>query len=87
MHSSLSGGKKDGAAWLGPAIARIFVALIFTASAASGLRAQSATDIGALNKRAAELFRQGKYNEAATLAENTLAFAERTLGKEHPRTL
>jgi tetratricopeptide (TPR) repeat protein len=34
-----------------------------------------------------QLYGQGKYKEAVTVAEEALALAERGLGKEHPNTL
>ena len=49
--------------------------------------AQRAVEVLALNKQAVQLFGQGKYNEAAAIAEKALALAERVLGPEHPDTL
>ena len=47
----------------------------------------STDSLDALNKQVVQLFVQGKYKEAAGIAEKALALAERVLGPEHPDTL
>ena len=49
--------------------------------------AQSAADIDALNKQVIQLYSQGKYVEASTIAQQALVLAESVLGTEHPSTL
>jgi hypothetical protein len=49
--------------------------------------AQNVPDIAALNARVERLYGQGNWAEATTLAEQTLALAERARGAEHPDTL
>ena len=44
----------------------------------------NSADVAAINGRTAQLFGQGKYKEAAALAEKTLALAERVLGPDIP---
>ena len=46
----------------------------------------NAADVDALNGQVARLYGQGKYKEAAVVAEKALSVAERVLGKEHPST-
>jgi CHAT domain-containing protein/Tfp pilus assembly protein PilF len=41
----------------------------------------------ALNEQAVQLYKQGKYTEAAAIAEQSLALVERTLGRDHPHAL
>jgi CHAT domain-containing protein/tetratricopeptide (TPR) repeat protein len=60
---------------------------ILTIAAPTGAEAQRAADVAALNKQAVQLYGQGKYKEAAAIAEKALALAERVLGREHPDTL
>jgi tetratricopeptide (TPR) repeat protein len=52
-----------------------------------GAAAQGADDIAALNRQAVQLYGQGKYKEAATVAEKARALAEQAFGPEHPITL
>ncbi|MGA7325537.1 MAG: tetratricopeptide repeat protein, partial [Rhodomicrobium sp.] len=73
--------------WLARKAANVLVVAILTAAAPAGLRAQGADDIAALNRQAEQLYGQGKYREAAAIAEKALALAERVLGPEHPDTL
>lgn len=69
------------------AIARIVVLATLVAVGPVTARAQNANDPAALNLQALEFHRQGKYKQAAELAEKALALAERTRGAEHPHTL
>lgn len=64
----------------------LMVAMLATAAPA-GAEAQGAADVAALNKQVVQLYGQGKYKEAATIAEKALALAERVLGRERPDTL
>jgi hypothetical protein len=63
------------------------MAAMLAAGAPMGAAAQSADDVRTLNQQVVQLFGQGKYKEAASVAERALAAAERVLGKEHPSTL
>ena len=66
----------------------VLLTMMFLAmSGPVGAQAQSAADIDALNKQVAQLYGQGKYAEAITVAQQALTFAERVLGREHPDTL
>ena len=55
--------------------------------APSVAHAQSADNVDALNNEVKQLHKQGKYAEAAKIAEHVLSQAETTLGPEHPSTL
>ena len=55
--------------------------------APSVAHAQSADNVDALNNEVQQLHKQGKYAEAAKIAEHVLSQAETTLGPEHPSTL
>ena len=55
--------------------------MFLTAAGPVGAQAQSAADIDALNKRVVQLYGQGKYAEATTVAQQALTFAERVLGR------
>lgn len=61
--------------------------IMATMLALSGMPAVAANDVAALNGQVDKLYLQGKYKEAAVLAEKALALGERTLGREHPDTL
>src|SRR6516225_8483646 len=62
---------------LGRIAANVLVAGILAIAAAIGADAQGPV----------ELHGQGKYKDAATIAEKALALAESSLGPEHPDTL
>ncbi len=62
-------------------------AMLLAAFDPGGARAQGASEIKALNSQVLELHRQGKYAEAATIAQKALSLSERSLGKDHPETL
>ena len=64
----------------------LMVAMLAIASPEGG-EAQEAAGVDALNTQVVQLYGQGKYKEAAAVAENALAVAGRTLGPEHPYTL
>ena len=64
----------------------LMVAMLFLA-APTGAAAQGAADVDAPNEQVVQLYGQGKYKEAASLAEKALALAGRVLGREHPDTL
>ncbi len=63
------------------------IAMLLAIAASTGVEAQVADDVAALNKQAAQLYGQGKYKEAATMAEQAVALAQRVLGPSHPDTL
>lgn len=48
---------------------------------------QSPAGIDALITQVVQLSNQGKYAEAAPIAQQALTLAEQTLGRDHPRTL
>ncbi len=60
-------------------VAAVFLALSGT-SWAAGEGAEGAVDISALNKQAVQLYTEGKYAEAAAIAEKALAAAEQAGG-------
>lgn len=69
-------------------VIRFFVAAAMLISVGLiAAKADNASDLAALNKQAFQLHGQGKYKEAAAVAEKALALAERTLGAEHQNTL
>ncbi|MGO9171966.1 MAG: tetratricopeptide repeat protein [Rhodomicrobium sp.] len=72
---------------LGRLAANVLMVAMLLIAAATGADAQGAADVDALNKQAGQLYTQSKYKEAATVAEQALALAERVLGPEHPDTL
>ena len=74
-------------AWLKHIAANVLMVAVLASAAPAYVAAQSADDLAALNKQVVQLYGQGKYNEAAALAEKSLALSERMLGREHPDTL
>ena len=72
---------------LGRLAADVLMVAMLALAAATGAAAQEAADLAALNTQVDQLNGQGKYQEAAAIAEKALAVAERVLGKEHPDTL
>ena len=72
---------------LGRLAANVLMVAMLAIAAPTGAEAQGAADVAALNKQVVQLYGQGKYKEAAAIAEKALALAERVLGKEHPDTL
>jgi CHAT domain-containing protein/tetratricopeptide (TPR) repeat protein len=67
--------------------AYILIIAVLAAAATSVAAAQSADDVAAFNKQVELLYGQGKYVQAAALAQQALSLAQRVLGKEHPDTL
>jgi hypothetical protein len=65
----------------------IAVAMALLFGFPTAMQAQTAEDIAALNRQVLQLYGQGKYSEAAALAEQAMAKVERMLGPEHPLTL
>jgi tetratricopeptide (TPR) repeat protein len=59
------------------------VALVLT----GGSLALTEENLDTLSSRVILYYQQGKYTEAAAIAEKAVALAERTLGAEHPDTL
>jgi tetratricopeptide (TPR) repeat protein len=74
-------------AWLGRVATKVLMAAMLAVGAPASAAAESADDAGALNQQVLQLYGQGKYKEAASVAERALAAAERVLGKEHPNAL
>ena len=72
---------------LGRLAANVLMVAMLVLAAPTGAAAQGAADVDALNKQVVQLYGQGKYKEAAAIAEKALALAERVLGHEHPDTL
>ena len=72
---------------LGRLAANVLMVLMLFLAAATGAAAQGTADVAAPNEQVVQLYGQGKYKEAAALAEKALAFAKRVLGREHPDTL
>src|SRR5215213_1012554 len=73
--------------WTGVARVMTCVAIALILAFLGRTRALAADDVAALNKQALQFHSQGRYQEAAVLAEKALALAENTLGAEHPHTL
>jgi hypothetical protein len=66
---------------------RVLIIAMLAAAAPAVALAQSSDEIDALNRKVVDLYQEGKYAEAAPLAEQALALAERVLGAEHAETL
>src|SRR5262249_53483106 len=64
----------------------LMAAMLIVAAPTVGL-AQTPSDVQKLNQQVVLLLSQGKYTEAATIAEKALPLAERAVGPEHPDTL
>jgi CHAT domain-containing protein/tetratricopeptide (TPR) repeat protein len=67
--------------------ANVLVAGILASAAPMGADAQGPVELDALNRQMVEFHSQGKYKEAAAIAEKALALAESSLGPEHLDTL
>ena len=74
-------------AWLKKLMANVLLVVVLAGAAPSFATAQGADDVSALNERFVELSNEGKYVEAASIAEQALTLAEKVLGNEHPDTL
>ena len=59
------------------------MALILLVVAAAGVQAQGADDLAALQGQVSQLYSQGKYAEALSLAERYVAAARQKHGEEH----
>ena len=75
-----------GACMRRPGIIRM-MAYVGVLALCCGTPVLAADDLDALNRQVAELYGQGKYEEAISIAKRALAFAERTRGPMHPETL
>ena len=63
----------------------LFAALLLAGAVAGGpARAQSDAELGALNRRAMELYEAGKYSEALPLSERFAAAIKARYGADHP---
>ena len=67
----------------GGALMALFLALFAPLAAQTG----NVGKFEALNEQVVQLYKQGKYTEAAAIAEQSLALVERTLGRDHPHAL
>ncbi len=67
--------------------ALLTIAMIVVLAAPALAQAQSEKDVEALNSRIVQLYKQGRYAEAAPAAEGTVTAAEFALGADHPVTL
>jgi tetratricopeptide (TPR) repeat protein len=65
----------------------VFMAAVLAAIAPSFAKAQTAGDVASLTKQAERLSDQGRYKDAASIAEKALILSERLFGREHSRTL
>jgi CHAT domain-containing protein/tetratricopeptide (TPR) repeat protein len=61
----------------------VAILLAVAASATTGVWAQGADDLAALNSQVVRLHREGKFTEAAEVARNVLSLVERQFGPEH----
>jgi len=66
------------------ALAGFIIASVFAIGSASEPAAAQKDEAAALNARATELYRAGKYSEATPLAQRALEIREKTLGPDHP---
>ncbi len=55
--------------WLGRLAATVLMVAILANAAPTGAEAQGAADVAALNKQVVQLYGQGKYKEAAAIAD------------------
>ena len=74
-------------AWVMRASARLVIAALLAMANSASAQPQSADEIDTLNRQVEQLFAQGDYADAATIAELALTLAEGSLGGEHPSTL
>src|SRR4051812_18178331 len=66
------------------ALPRVAIVALAVAVGASLPAAAQTGDAAQLDAKSWELYRAGKYSEAAPLAQQALAIWEKTLGPEHP---
>lgn len=65
----------------------IFVCILIATTARSTVQAQSAGEIDALNQQVEQLIFQGRFAEAAPIAEQALEAGKRSLGEKNVITL
>jgi CHAT domain-containing protein/tetratricopeptide (TPR) repeat protein len=63
------------------------MAVSLTLGAVTSVNAEGAGDVAALNQKAEQVYGEGRYKEAAAIAEGALALAGRTLAADHPDML
>ena len=81
-----NGGFKTTCLLLGALLLILFIHLGCSSklSPSQGLTGQSLEEAKSLNKKVVQLYKQGHYQEAISLAKRALAIREKTLGPTHP---
>src|SRR5712692_5304313 len=64
----------------------VVLLVVLSIAASAGAQEGSIQEARELSKRVAQLYSQGRYDEAIPLAARALAIAEKVLGPEHPST-